>query len=180
MASALLGDLHRRVGNKRIMLLGVGNRLRGDDGFGSMLVERLQGRLSMSMIDAGDVPENFLDRIISAEVELVLIVDAANLGAEPGDLALLDLIQLQDYGISTHSSSLSIMFQAIPKVHRPEGIVLAVQPDSTQFGQGLSGPVKRTLDCLESELVANFGSPANCTSSPDSRYPLTGYIYPPR
>ena len=40
------------------MLLGIGNRLRSDDGAGSLLAERLQDS-EWHAIDGADIPENF-------------------------------------------------------------------------------------------------------------------------
>ena len=75
--------LHGRLRGKTV-IVGIGNSLRGDDGFGPALVQRLQGRVRPVCIDAGVAPENYLGRIVKEQPDTVLLVDAAHLGLEPG------------------------------------------------------------------------------------------------
>lgn len=149
----MFNEIRERIEGKKVLLLGVGNRLRGDDGVGSYLVERLQKRIGIPMIDAGDVPENYIGPIESSGANLVVIVDAADLGAQPGEIALVELDQLKDFGVSTHSANLSLLFEVIPKEKRPDALLVAVQPGSTEAGRGLSDAVREALDGLENLFV---------------------------
>lgn len=156
MPNDFFEEFRQRVDGKRVLILGVGNRMRGDDGLGSRMVERLKGKLTIPMIDAGDVPENYLGPIEAAHADLVLVIDAADLRATPGDLALLELHQLGGMAVSTHTVNLGLLFKVIPPKHRPEVLVLAVQPQSTEFGAGLSYPVRSAMEGLESLLLGIF------------------------
>ena len=150
-------EFRKRVEGRRILILGVGNRLRGDDGLGPRLLDRLRGKLNVPMIDAGDVPEHFLRPIEIARVDLVLVVDAADLRASPGDLALLELDQVDRQAVSTHSVNLRLLFGVIPVDRRPEVLVLAVQPESTHPGGGLTRAVDTALEGIESLLLSVLG-----------------------
>ncbi len=154
MQTDFLEEFRQRVEGKRILILGVGNRLRGDDGLGPRLLDRLRGKLNVPMIDAGDVPENYLGPIEAACADLVLVVDAADLRASPGDLALLELDQLGGMTVSTHTVNLGLLFKVIPSSRRPQVLVLAVQPEATEFGKGLSRAVDVALDGIESLLLS--------------------------
>jgi len=149
-------EFRQRVEGKRVLILGVGNRMRGDDGLGSRMIARLKGKLSLPMLDAGDVPENFLGPIEQAQADLVLVIDAADLRAAPGDLALLELSQLGGLAVSTHTVNLGLLFKVIPANRRPEVLVLAVQPESTEFGTGLSHTIRAAMEGLESLLLGVF------------------------
>jgi hydrogenase 3 maturation protease len=148
-------ELQERIAEKNVLILGVGNRQRGDDGVGSYLVKRLQKKVHIPMIDAGDVPENFISRIESSGANLVIVVDAVDFGAHPGEAALIELRDLKKMGASTRSANLPLLFNVIPKSKRPESVLVAVQP-ATSTGSGLSDRVREALDGLESIFVRLF------------------------
>jgi hydrogenase 3 maturation protease len=152
----MFDELQERVTGKKILILGVGNRLRGDDGVGSYLVKRLKNKLSIPMLDASDVPENYIGPIESSGANLVLIVDAADFGANPGEIALIELDQLKNFGASTHSANLSLLFKVIPRDKRPDALLVAIQPASTETGRGLSDAVRDSLDGLEHLFIQLF------------------------
>jgi hydrogenase 3 maturation protease len=145
----MLDELERIIDGKKVLLLGVGNRWRGDDGVGSYLVKRLQNKINIPLIDASDVPENYIGPIESSGANLVLIVDAADIGANPGDIALVEVDKIKNFGISTHTANLSLLFKVIPQEKRPDALLVAIQPGSTETGKGLSEAVRDSLDGLE-------------------------------
>jgi len=152
----MFDELQERLAGKKVLLLGVGNRLRGDDGVGSYLVKRLQKRISIPLIDAGDVPENYIGPIEASGANFVVVVDAADFGAGPGEIALIEMAQLRDFGVSTHTANLSLLFKVIPKDKRPDALLVAIQPGSTETGHGLSDAVRDSLDGLEHIFLRLF------------------------
>jgi hydrogenase 3 maturation protease len=147
----------QRVEGQKILILGVGNRSRGDDGLGSRLADRLKGKLKVPLIDAGNVPENFLRQIEASQPELVLVLDTADLRAAPGDLSLLELSEMGGMAISTHTVNLHLLFKVIPANRRPTVLVLAVQPETTEFGARMSLSARSAMQGLESVLLGMFG-----------------------
>jgi hydrogenase 3 maturation protease len=156
MKPDLYEEFRQRVEGRKVLILGVGNRSRGDDGLGSILAERLKGKINIPLIDAGSVPENFLRQIEASQAELVLVLDTADLRAPPGDLALLELSELGGMAISTHTVNLHLLFKVIPPNRRPTVLVLAVQPEVTEFGPRMSLTVRSAIQGLESLLIAVF------------------------
>ena len=152
----MLDELQTRIADKNVLLLGVGNRQREDDGVGSYLVRRLQRKIRIPSLDAGDVPENYIKQIENSGADFLLIVDAADFGANPGEIALLDLSDLRKMGGSTHSANLPLLLDIIPKNKRPEALLVAIQPGATGSGKGLSEPVRNSLDGLDAMLVGLF------------------------
>lgn len=152
----MLAELQSQLANKRVLILGIGNHLRGDDAVGPLLIDSLQGKVNVPMIDAGDVPENYLGPIEESRAELVLVIDAVNMDTNPGDTALLDIEQVQGKFISTHTTNLGLLFKAIPPESRPQVIVLGVQPESMEFSQRLSESVSRTLDAVAIMVTSCF------------------------
>ncbi len=152
----MIDELEKIIAGKNILILGVGNRLRQDDGIGSYLVKRLQKRVSIPMIDAGDVPENYIGPIENSGANFVLVVDAADFGGSPGEIALIELDKIKNFGISTHTANLSLLFKVIPQDKRPDVLLVAIQPGSTELGQGLTDAVRDSLDGLEQLFLQLF------------------------
>jgi hydrogenase 3 maturation protease len=151
----MFAELQAQISSRNPLILGVGNPAHGDDGIGPYLVKRLLGKVTIPVLDAGSVPEKSLAIIESSGVDLVLIVDAADLGATPGEISILELDQLKDLGVSTHTANLSLLFNIIPKNKRPRGLLIAVQPGSTT-GKVLSTEVRNALDGLEHVMLQLF------------------------
>ena len=149
----MLADLNSYIEGKRILLMGVGNHLRGDDAVGSLLIERLQGQVDIPLLDAGDVPENYLGPIEDSGAEVVLVVDAADFGGNVGEVAIFDIEQVQGMSVSTHAANLGLLFKVIPPERRPQVIMLGIQPGNMELGQGLSDPVRETLASLVDVLI---------------------------
>jgi len=151
----MFDELEKRIADKKALLLGVGNRQRGDDGIGCYLIKRIQRKVRVPAIDAGDVPENFISQIESSGANLVIIVDTADFGASPGESALLELDDLKKFGASTRTANLPLLFNIIPKAKRPDAVLVAIQP-GISAGRGLSDRGREALDGLEAIFVRLF------------------------
>jgi hydrogenase 3 maturation protease len=152
----MIEELQARIADKKVLLFGVGNRQRGDDGVGSYLLKRLQKKINIPVLDAGDVPENYISQIEASGANFVLIVDAADFGASPGEIALFELNDLKRIGASTHTANLPLLLKVIPKDKRPDTLLVAIQPGSTSPGKGLSDAVRSSLDGLDALFVRLF------------------------
>jgi len=122
-------------------VVGVGNPLVGDDGFGPAVVAALESSPMLRPFDVRGVPESFLGPIVASGCPGVLFVDAAGLGADPGRLALVEADRLAEIDVSTHVVSLALMAEAVRRLAADESagrdvrcLLLAVQPE------GLSEP----------------------------------------
>lgn len=145
---------HRLKG--KIVLLGVGNPLRGDDGAGPQLIQQLKGKIDAVLLDCGEVPENFLDEIAKIHPDIVLIIDAVNLGMNPGAVSILEEESLGGMGWSTHHASLRPFIKYVKADTEANVLVLGIQPKSTEFGSKISDEVEETLGLLEHVITKNF------------------------
>ncbi len=152
----MLNEIARRLRGKRTVILGIGNPLQGDDAVGPSLVDFLQGRVEATLINAGEVPENYLSSIKASQPEVVLIIVALELGAEPGCLAIMDADRLRAIENFTRIPGLAFLAVTIQDGTGAEVILVGVQPEATAFAAELSTPVHNTLDSLEELLVSVF------------------------
>ncbi len=148
-----------------MLVLGVGNPLRGDDGVGAHVAQRLVGKISFTVICCEATPENFVGPILEAKPDTILMVDAAELHAAPGTIRLLSTDDLSEAGISTHNMSPTGFLRFINWQREIGCLVLAVEPASRALGEGLSPVVARAAE----EIVRALKELA--AASPEVRHP---------
>ncbi|MFH1126682.1 MAG: hydrogenase 3 maturation endopeptidase HyCI [archaeon] len=126
----------------RCVVCGVGNRLRGDDAVGPIVVDRLRekyvDREDMLFLDCGGAPENFLSKICDFHAEKVIIVDAVTLLGRPGAVEMLDVDRIRGILYSTHQLPLSLFIGYLQKNRGCDVVFVGVQPKDTGFGEKLS------------------------------------------
>ena len=74
------------------VLLCVGNSMMGDDGAGPLLAEMCaaQPKGAWVVIDGGSAPENDIVAIRELNPSRLLIVDATDMGLNPGEMRIID------------------------------------------------------------------------------------------
>jgi len=75
---------------KKYILLGIGNELRGDDGIGPYVADNLFDD-DWLVLNCGTAPGNFTQVVKRHKPELVVMVDAAEMGLQPGQYRRLSL-----------------------------------------------------------------------------------------
>lgn len=130
--------------------------MRADDGAGSVLAARLVGRISAAVIDAEDIPENYLGLVIEHRPDVLMIVDAASMNAPAGSLAIIEKENIAEAGLSTHSASLNLFLMVLFSEIQPDTFILGIQPATLEFGAPISPPVLKTLDTVEQALLKLF------------------------
>jgi hydrogenase 3 maturation protease len=93
-------DLLGSLSGQRTIILGVGQRLRADDGLGPEICARIAGQVHTEVIDAGPVPENFIGPILRSRPQNVILIDAVDLGLAPGSVMVLGPEDLSGCGIA--------------------------------------------------------------------------------
>ena len=145
----------------RVVLFGIGNRMKGDDGVGSFVVERLANRLDATCVDGGVAPENHLEKVAAEQPDTILLIDAVDFDGTPGEIRILQPSDLTKLAVSTHAMSLNMVADYL--MARGCGCVLlaAIQPSGMKLGQELSPHTKAAADRLESILRELLGKGEN-------------------
>jgi hydrogenase 3 maturation protease len=138
--------------NGKTVIVGIGNPLRGDDGFGPYLVELLQGQVKALCLDAGTAPENYIGKIIKEDPDTVLIVDAVHLGLPAGEFRVMEKDEILKSGFTTHDLSPRMFMDHLEQGTRAHIYMLGVQPQSVHFGDEMSEPVKKTAGRLAGQM----------------------------
>ena len=143
-----------------VHFLGVGNSLRRDDGVGIVVAASLRRALARRrsagvVHDQSGFPESELSRIpVGAGV---VIFDAIEARVAPGSIACAPLGDTKYGFFVTHNVPLRL----IPGIAgRKDVFVIGIEPESVEFGEGLSPRVRSSADALVvdiRELVVHQG-----------------------
>lgn len=133
---------------RNVLVIGIGNTLKGDDGAGPVICQRLKEAFSDRVIDTGTVPENYIQPIIDKNPKNLLIIDAVDFGASPGTVQIFDIEQINSIALSTHSLSPRLFVDVICQSISPDISFLGIQPQQTGLNQPLSPEVSRAVESL--------------------------------
>jgi hydrogenase 3 maturation protease len=155
---SLREELARRLSG-RVVVVGIGNPLRGDDAAGCLVARRLRGAEGARVIEAEEVPESFVGDIAAAMPDVVALVDAVDLGAEPGAVAMLEREQVATYAPTTHRMPLSLVMEVVQRRTGADVFLIAVQPLTLAFGAKVSPEVSATVEVLAAVLSELLRAP---------------------
>lgn len=168
-------DLLREVLKEKTCLVGIGNKMRGDDGFGPYVIERLREMAVLpesQLLTVEDVPENYAFPLSRQEVSNVIFLDAVILNAPAGTVIFGPLAEFEEVGqiASTHKLSLRLTARVIEETGK-KVFLLGVVPNSLEFGQELSAGIKEVSEAvieLIKELLADLSAKKNEETSSKS------------
>jgi hydrogenase 3 maturation protease len=140
----------------RVVVAGIGNPIRRDDFVGVKIVQDLQGKVpkNVCLIECETVPESFMQDIVDFKPSHVLLVDAAILGLKPGETRLVLPEQIMDFpAITTHVLPLRIFCEYVTKMAEAKIALLLIEPEDTEFGEGLTAPVEAAAEKIAKQLI---------------------------
>lgn len=150
------GGLERRMATSpSVLVLGLGNVLWADDGFGVRVVEALQGRYrfpdQVTLMDGGTQGYGLLRRVQSAEA--LVVFDAVDAGLPPGSLIRIEGDAVPKLlGVrrtSLHQAGFDEVLALAGALGETPAhqLLIGAQPAATaDFGGGLSSAVRRQIE----------------------------------
>ena len=143
------------------IVLGIGNRLGGDDAAGTWVVDMLNQRRHRTMalvpaeimaIDVGTAPESYTSVIRRQRPDLLILVDAADMGLPPGAMRAITPEKISILSFSTHNIPLSTFISYVEEFCG-EILLVGVQPEQTGMGNGLSKAVRKSVKKLAETIL---------------------------
>jgi len=150
------------------MILGIGNILKGDDGIGIYVAEKVEAWLKeigqgskrakslaagrIITIDSGTSPESYTSTIREYGPDLLILIDAAEMGLDPGSYRMVPPGKIEVMSFSTHNIPLNMFISYVGGFCR-EVILIGVQPSRTGIVAALSGAVQRSGDRLADLII---------------------------
>jgi hydrogenase maturation protease len=161
----------------RVLVAGVGNILRGDDGFGVVVSERLLAAeipRGVHVMDAGIGGIHVVQELLEP-TDALIVVDAVDFGRPPGTVVVIrpDVVDVASMSLDERRDELADMHYATPErafmlarglgVLPAETWLVGCQPgDVDHLGEGLSPQLAASVDTAVAEvrrLVSSVGLP---------------------
>jgi hydrogenase maturation protease HycI len=146
----------------RVAVVGIGHELRGDDAAGVLIARSLQRRSQdqagdrLLAIDGGMAPENVVGVLRRFGPDLVLLVDAAQMGDAPGTVVWLAWQDAEGIGASTHAFPVALLAGYLVGELGCTVALLGIQPADTSLDAPLSPGVRQAVDTVVRQLAAVF------------------------
>ena len=142
---------------KKLVVLGIGNEIRGDDSLGSVIAQRLSkffdGRGDVVVFDGGTVPENYTSLIRRENPTHIILVDAVDMKKKPGFVRIVKKEEIASYNISTHAMPLSFLIRYLESTTDAKIILMGIQPKNLDISQTISKEVEESIE----DVVDVFG-----------------------
>lgn len=142
--------LAKNIAKSDNLILGVGNPFRHDDGVGPKIIEILRSKniQNADLLDGGTDGLALLD--VLSQYQDVVIIDAVNMGAEPGTVKLFTpeeaRLKIKSDTLSTHGFGIAEVIRLMQELGIKTHLqIIGVQPCDLSFGEGLSEVVKQAL-----------------------------------
>jgi hydrogenase maturation protease len=129
---------------KRVLVIGVGNTLRGDDGIGVHVARALASLPLPEHVEVFDGGTEGLSMLFEMQrADRVILIDAADMRKPPGEARTLDSVLLEDSTKVRFSSLHGIGVAEVLALGRAVGVeptvtILAIQPADIRPRDGLS------------------------------------------
>ena len=124
-------------GCEKLIILGIGNELKCDDGIGPFIINKLKMENiendKLLLINAETVPENFTGKIKKENPTHIMLIDACLMYSNPGEIKIVDSQDFANIGISTHSMSLSYFVKYLQQGNDFKIIFVGIEPESMDY-----------------------------------------------
>jgi len=147
-----------------VVVLGVGSDLRGDDGAGPLLVQKLRrkrrlGRI-VAVLDGATAPENLFGEVRRLRPSHVIMVDVARFGGETGEIRLLTAEEAGGITFCTHALPVGLLAQYLERETGADVLILGIQPQDASFGAQMSVEVVRAEEGIVGVVRGAVGRPS--------------------
>lgn len=143
----------------KICVLGIGNPLLGDDGFGVEVVKRLKEEIGeppdVEIIDGGSLGIYLLPYL--EDKTHLIVVDVVNFGGKPGEIIKLKLDEIPAF-IGLKMSEHQITFHEVIALmnllgFKPiESFLIGVQLKENKWGEEMSDEVRKSINNVVQEV----------------------------
>jgi hydrogenase maturation protease len=154
----------------RTVVIGIGNRLRGDDAAGIFVAERLRPRVprGVEVVSCNEEPSRLMEAWEGAET--VLLVDTVSSGAAPGTLHRFDAgeesVPARTFRSSTHAIGIAETIELARALGRlPRRVrVYGIEAGGFETGSSLTPAVESAVAFLVEDVLADLEE-ERCTSA---------------
>jgi hydrogenase 3 maturation protease len=137
----VFATLRCRIKNaRRLAIIGIGDELNPPDRPGMFAAREIEQQHlpGVTVFLAGTVPESITGSLRRYQPDQVLFLDAADMGAIPGTIAVIEPEQIPATLVSTHALPLSVVMEYVERETGAGVSLLGIQPDLSEADKDLS------------------------------------------
>jgi len=124
----------------------IGNRDGGDDAIGPYVADKLkEEQTDIIVLDCGVTPENYTSVVKQHNPQRVIIIDAVDMGLEPGEIRIVPKEKIGKMHISTHGIPISVLIDYLEQYIEKISFI-GIQPKS--MSGNITDIVKKSGDKL--------------------------------
>jgi len=148
----------------RVAIIGIGNPLRGDDGLGPLVIQKLKKEnlpKNVKLFNCGATPETFTSHVKRFQPTHIIMVDSAHLNIEVGEAKLVSAENIGGLTVSTHNLPLNLFAEYLQEETKAEIILLAVQPKKIDYNTEITSELRKAAERLSEDIREVFRSKAH-------------------
>ncbi len=126
----------------KLLIVCVGNELRGDDAVGPYIAESSKSQI----VNAGERPEAAYDIALEIKPSKVVFIDAADFGGQPGQIEIIPEDNVPSTTLSTHAIPLNAVAALIKNDMQCDIVFLGIQVKDVSVGAVMCDEVKSAAD----------------------------------
>jgi hydrogenase 3 maturation protease len=147
----VLRRLLSSASTKSLVIIGLGNSERGDDGCGLQIASQINAHSpNRAFLETEKSAEGLvLDFIEDESIETILFIDATDFGGKPGEFRLFTAEDAKRFasGISTHKFPITLLMGLIRQGGKTP-YLLGIQPGNLDFLGKMSPAVKASTELI--------------------------------
>lgn len=147
---------------EKLLVFTVGNSIRGDDGLGPLLSDRLYDKLmaledkdtdNVFLLNTESTPENHTHEIRNLNPSHMLIIDAVEFDGNAGEMLIITKDMIDTFNVSTHSMPVSFIISYIEESIGTKIMTIGIQPKEMNLVNRISDEVKSSVEDLVDLIV---------------------------
>ena len=154
--SLLTQTLRRQQANHRgkpvrLVVVGIGNEMHGDDAAGVIAARQLNLLLPTAVssqvlvLEGGNAPENHTGQIRRFGPDVVLLVDMALMGKNPGDICWVPWEETSGLSASSHTMPLYMLGRYLTTELGCEVALIGIEPQNTHLDEPLTAVAQQAV-----------------------------------
>jgi hydrogenase 3 maturation protease len=144
----------------RVAVLGIGSELRGDDVAGILAAQQIEKIIArkntppeVRVFIGETAPENLTGEIKKFQPTHLIIIDSADLDAEPGCIRLLNPDEIGGTSFCTHSLPIKVLTDYLLQSFNFQVITIGIQPGILAFGAKPSKELVQAVKRLSATIT---------------------------
>jgi len=126
------------------LVMCIGNPQGGDDALGPYIADKLK-ETDIDVIDCGITPENYTSVVKQKKPKTLIIIDAADMGLQSGEIRIVPKEKIGVMTISTHGIPISVLMNYLEQYVK-KVVLIGVQPKN--MSGEMTDIVRKTADEL--------------------------------